>query len=65
MTSLTELFCHVDDFWQAFEPRWRKEQISDGKRRERERELYPGEIMTEYVQIIGFNNVYPRLYSVF
>ena len=20
--SLLELFCHVDDFWQAFEPEW-------------------------------------------
>ena len=46
MTSLTELFCHVDDFWQAFEPLWREQQISDGKQRERERALYPSEIMT-------------------
>ena len=46
MTSLTELFCHVDDFWQAFEPRWREQQISDGQQRERSGELYPSEIMT-------------------
>lgn len=46
MRSLTELFCHVDDFWQAFEPLWREQQISDGKQRERESALYPSEIMT-------------------
>ena len=46
MTSLTELFCRVDDFWQAFEPLWREQQMSDGKQREREGELYPSEIMT-------------------
>ena len=46
MTSLTELFCHVDDFWQAFEPKWREQQLSDGKQREREGELHPSEIMT-------------------
>ena len=46
MTSLTELFCHVDDFWRAFEPLWREQQISNGKQRERERTLYPSEIMT-------------------
>lgn len=46
MTSLTELFCHVDDFWQAFEPHWREQRLSDGKQREREGELHPSEIMT-------------------
>jgi transposase len=46
MTSLTELYCHVDDFWQAFEPYWREQQLSDGKQREREGELHPSEVMT-------------------
>lgn len=46
MTSLLELFCHVDDFWQAFEPYWRNQQLSDGKQRERAGELHPSEIMT-------------------
>jgi transposase len=46
MTSLTELYCHVDDFWQAFEPYWREQQLSDGKQRERAGELHPSEIMT-------------------
>jgi transposase len=46
MASLTELYCHVDDFWQAFEPYWREQQLSDGKQRERAGELHPSEIMT-------------------
>lgn len=46
MSSLTELFCHVDDFWQAFEPLWREQQVTDGRQRERERELCASEIMT-------------------
>ena len=46
MTSLTELFCHVDDFWQAFEPSWCKQQLKRGKQREREGELHPSEVMT-------------------
>ena len=46
MESLAELFCHVDDFWQAFEAYWREQQLSDGKQRQRAGELYPSEIMT-------------------
>ena len=46
MTSLTELFCDVDDFWQAIEPYWRAQQLSDGKQRDREGTLHPSEIMT-------------------
>ncbi len=46
MTSLTELFCEVDDFWQAIEPYWRAQQLSDGKQRDREGTLHPSEIMT-------------------
>ena len=46
MTSLTELFCDVDDFWQAIEPYWRAQQLSEGKQRDREGTLYPSEIMT-------------------
>ena len=46
MTSLAELYCDVDDFWQAFEPHWREQQLWDGKQRERMGELHPSEIMT-------------------
>jgi transposase len=47
MDSLTELFCNVDDFCQAFVPVWRKQQLSAGEiQRQRERSLSLSEIMT-------------------
>lgn len=33
--SLLELFCTVDDFCQAFEPKWHQMLVQDGKRRRR------------------------------
>lgn len=45
--SLVELFCAVDDFWQAFEPVWKGYQLSSGQRtRWRETDLCASEIMT-------------------
>lgn len=45
--SLLELFCHVDDFCQLFEPLWRREQLASGlAQRQRGGELYLSEIMT-------------------
>lgn len=45
--SLTELFCHVDDFWQKFEPNWREEQLMSGQQqRARKGQLCESEIMT-------------------
>jgi transposase len=44
--SLTELFCDVDDFWQAFEPIWDADCLGQGKQRQRSGELHPSEIMT-------------------
>jgi hypothetical protein len=45
--SLLELYCHVDDFGQSFEPAWRAEQLARGERqRERQGQLHPSEIMT-------------------
>lgn len=47
MTSLEELFCHVDDFCQAFEPHWQRQLLSNGlKTRQRERSLSLSEVMT-------------------
>jgi len=45
--SLLELFCAVDDFWKAFEPIWREQQLASGERqRERAGELSASEMMT-------------------
>ena len=47
MLSLEELFCDVDDFCQIFEPLWRQELLSDGrKRRKRQPKLSLSEMMT-------------------
>jgi len=44
--SLTELFCHVDDFCQQFEAQWQHEQLASGKQRRRAGQLCLSEIMT-------------------
>lgn len=45
--SLVELFCHVDDFCQAFEPIWQGYLLTSGTRqRRRETDLGSSEIMT-------------------
>ena len=45
--NLTELFCHVDDFWQLFAPDWQHNQLTSGARqRQRTGELCESEIMT-------------------
>ena len=47
MFSLEELFCHVDDFCQAFEPGWERQLLGNGlQRRRRARSLCLSEIMT-------------------
>ena len=47
MTSLEELFCHIDDFCQAFEPQWQAKLLGHGlKQRKRARSLSLSEIMT-------------------
>jgi len=45
--NLTELFCHVDDFWLAFAPEWQRNQLREGsKQRQRAGQLCESEIMT-------------------
>jgi hypothetical protein len=45
--SLLELFCHVDDFCQAFEPQWRQSRLQQGTiKRVRQAQLSTSEIMT-------------------
>lgn len=45
--SVTELFCHVDDFWKQHGPLWRQPQLGRGtQQRQRARRLCESEIMT-------------------
>lgn len=45
--SLLELFCHVDDFCQTFEPHWQRSLVQQGaRRRNRLGQLSTSEIMT-------------------
>ena len=45
--SLLELFCHVDDFCQAYVPTWERQQVASGQRqRRRQGQLWLSEIMT-------------------
>lgn len=47
MDSLKELFCHIDDFCQQFEPKWHGMLLGEGaKHRQRQRSLSLSEIMT-------------------
>ena len=58
MISLENLFCHVDDFCQIFEPRWRHHLLSHNvKPRQRQRSLVLSEIMTI---LIGFHQSHYR-----
>jgi hypothetical protein len=53
MMILEELFCHVDDFCQTFEPLWKQKLIgAELKQRNRQRSLCLSEIMTI---LIGFH----------
>lgn len=45
--SLLELFCDVDDFWQAFAPSWHQQLLSQGRiKRVRKMQMCASEIMT-------------------
>jgi transposase len=47
MDSLTEVFCLIDDFCQAFEPEWEKHLLANGsKKRQRPASLCLSELMT-------------------
>jgi len=47
MESLVELFVHVDDFWQAFQPYWYEKLLTRGERqRQREGQMSESEVMT-------------------
>ncbi len=47
--SLLELYCHVDDFRQAFATHWEQEQLQSGEKcRRRDGQLCASEIMTDW-----------------
>lgn len=47
LMSLLELFCAVDDFWQAFESHWRQQRLATGERQQqRGSALSDSEVMT-------------------
>ena len=53
MFSLEEVFCHVDDFCQGFEPQWERQLLGNGlQHRRRPRSSCLSEIMTI---LIGFH----------
>ena len=44
--SLLELFCDIDDFWQIYEPIWKRSLLSNGKHRLRKLKMSMSEMMT-------------------
>jgi hypothetical protein len=47
MDTLTEVFCLIDDFCQAYEPEWEKQLLTNGrKKRRRAASLCLSELMT-------------------
>jgi len=61
--SLLELFCHVDDFCQAFYPYWQAKLVASGiRQRNRKRSLSPSEIMTI---VIHFHQSHYRDFKAF
>lgn len=63
MNKLVDLFCHVDDFCQAFIPQWQKLQLESGERqRNRKGRMSESEIMTI---IIAFHMSHQRDFKNF
>ncbi|WP_434340610.1 IS982 family transposase [Motilimonas cestriensis] len=63
MHKLVDLFCHVDDFCQAFLPQWQKLQLETGDRkRNRKGRMSESEIMTI---IIAFHMSHQRDFKNF
>ena len=62
MDNLTELFCHVDDFCQQFEPEFRRYLLENGKTRHRSCCVELSEIMT---LLILFHQLRYRQFKMF
>ena len=62
--NLVELFCHVDDFCQAFETQWISHQLTTGRRRRRRAgRLCLSEIMTLLIWLAATTSVAGLLIS--
>ncbi|MEM1281789.1 MAG: IS982 family transposase [Cyanobacteria bacterium P01_H01_bin.152] len=63
MDSLEELFCHIDDFCQQFEPQWQQQQLAEGViHRHRQRSLSLSEQMTI---LVAFHQQHYRTFKAF
>ena len=63
MDSLEELFCHIDDFCQPFEPKWHSLLLGEGvQHRQRQRSLSLSEIMTI---LVSFHQQHYRNFKAF
>ena len=60
--SILDLFCALDDFWQAYEPGWRAGQLAAGRRRRRAAGLCPSEVMTI---LVLFHQSHYRTFKAF
>jgi hypothetical protein len=63
MTSLLELYCPVDDFWQMFKPHWYRHLLAEGQmKRVRQAELSESEVMTI---VIHFHQSHYRTFKAY
>ena len=61
--SLLELFCHVDDFWTAFAPSFRAQQVqTKAVKRQRTRQLAESEVTTI---LIAFHQSHYRTFKAY
>jgi hypothetical protein len=61
--SILDLFCSVDDFWQAFAPQWQQALLTSGQRRRlRATALHPSEIMSI---VIAFHQSHYRTFKAY
>lgn len=61
--SILDLYCSVDDFWRQFAPQWQQRLLTAGSRRRmRESELHPSELMTI---VIAFHQSHYRTFKAF
>jgi hypothetical protein len=61
--SILDLFCSVDDFWQAFAPQWQQGLVAAGERqRLRAGVMHPSEVMTI---LVHFHQSHYRTFKAF